>query len=104
MPRIPEIKFSHFYKKMPAGVTTFCESFVCGVEVKHYNNLTPDFIKQDTEYEGGFYQLPKANLLIITIFTEGVKWTTVRRWTEEKEKYYRGILGKEVKIIIDEGR
>lgn len=104
MPRIPVIIFSHHYKKMPAGVATFCESFVCGIEVTHYNDLTPDFIKQDTEYEGGFYPLPKGKLLVITIFTEGVKWTTVRRWTEKKEKYYIGLLGKEVHIIIEEGR
>lgn len=104
MPRIPVIKFSHRYKKMPAGVTTFCESFVCNVEVKHYTDLTPEFIKQDTEYDGGFYELPKAKLLIITIFTEGVKWTTVRRWTEDKEKYYRGLLGKEVHINIEEDK
>lgn len=93
------IKFSHRYKKMPAGVE-HCESFVCDVQVQHYCTLPEAFIKYDTEFDGGFYKLPNTKLLIITIITDNEKWTTVRRYTSEKEKWYRSLIGKNVKIII----
>ena len=98
--KLPEIKFSHRYKKMPLGVDTFCESIVLDIEVTHFDGLTLDFIKYDTEYDGGFYELPKTKLLVIQILTEGIRWTTVRRWTPKKEKWYKSLIGKEVKIII----
>lgn len=76
---------------------TFCESFVFNVEVTHFNKLPIDFIKYDTEYgDGLYYELPKTKLLVIGIFTEGI------RWTSEKEKYYKSLIGKEVRIKIKE--
>ena len=106
--KILEIKFSHRYKKMPADVELY-ESFVRSVEIKHYNDLTSEFIKYDTEYDGGFYPLPKTKLLIVVIWSgrkiseterEATEWTTVRRWTLEKERWYKSLIDKEVNIII----
>ena len=31
---------------------------------------------------------------------KGSIWTTIRRWTPEKEDYYRSHIGEEVKIEI----
>ena len=95
---IKTIKFSHYYKKMPAVLSP---TYLKGVRLKHYNDLTEDFIREDTEtVDGSFYDLPKTHLLILDLWTEGKYWTTVRRWTPEKEKYYRSLVGKEVRIEV----
>lgn len=97
---IKTIKFSHKYKKMPVVLSP---TFLKGVRLKHYNELTEDFIKLDTEtVDGKFYQLPKTQLLILDLWSEGTYWHTVRRWTSEKEKYYRSLVGQEVKIVVEE--
>lgn len=97
---IKTIKFSHQYKKMPVILEP---TFLKSVRVKHYNELTEEFILKDTEtVDGQFYQLPKTQLLILDLWTEGEYWHTVRRWTPEKEKYYRSLVGQEVKIVVEE--
>ena len=96
------IKFSHHYKKMPAVLSP---TFITNVTATHYKYLDPDFIVKDTETdEGEFYPLPKTNLIIIELFTEGHKWQTIRRFTPEKMKYYLSLKGAEVNIqITNEG-
>jgi len=97
---IKTIKFSHRYKKMPVVLSP---TFLKGIRLTHYNDLTPEFIELDTAIEGGGnYPLPKTKLMILDLWTEGDYWHTVRRWTPEKEKYYRGLVGSEVKIVIEE--
>jgi hypothetical protein len=99
------IKFSHKYKKMPEHVA-YLQTYITDVEITRYSDLTEEFIKSDTEYAGGYYELPKAKLLIIKLWTEtingGHKWQTIRRWTPEKETYYKSLKGQEVKIEIKE--
>lgn len=96
---IKTIKFSHRYKKMPVVLSP---TFLKGVRIKHYNDLTEEFIKLDTEtVDGKFYNLPKTKLLILDLWTEGDYWHTVRRWTPQKEEYYRGLVGQEVRIVIE---
>jgi hypothetical protein len=40
--------------------------------------------------------------VLFLIADDGRTWTTIRRWTPQKEKYYRSIIGEEVKIEIAE--
>lgn len=95
---IKTIKFSHYYKKMPAVLTP---TYLKGIRVKNYSDLTEEFIREDTEtVDGEFYQLSKGKLLILDLWTEGKYWTTVRPWNSEKEKYYRSLIGKEVRIEV----
>lgn len=93
-----KIKFAHNYSKL--AIQTDCAKLI-QVFVCDYKDLSKDFIEYDTWYwehgKTGFYKLPKTKLLIL-LFTdderEGYLFTTVRKWTKEKEKYYRSMQGK----------
>lgn len=93
------INFSHRYKKMPEKINP---TFLNAVDVAHYQELEEDFIKYDTEtIDGSFYPFSKTKLLILRLWTEGEEWTTVRRWTSDKERYYRSLVGQQVRISIN---
>jgi len=102
-----KIKFSHTYTKMPFDIenTKILEVFI--TELK---NLSPEFIEYDTQIEGkgGNYPLPKGKLIVLLLSSlqddsmAWQQWTTIRRWTPDKEKYYRGIRGQRVEIVIEE--
>jgi hypothetical protein len=100
------IKFSHVYKKMPEHVT-YLQTYVTEVLATHYDDLSEEFIRLDTEYAGGYYDLPKTKLLIIELWSDtingGHRWQTVRPWTKQKEEYYRSLRGQQVKIEIKKG-
>lgn len=102
----PTIKFSHRYKKMPLGVEHL-DTWINDIALIDFKNLTLEQIKQDTEtVDGQFYELPKTKLICIKLWTVTINgahiWATMRRWTPEKEIYYRGLKGKEVNIVIEE--
>ena len=96
-----KIKFSHEHTKFPY---TWDDSWyiLLAVFKTHYNELGKEFIVYDTEYftdnEVGHYKLPKTDLLVL-LFEGG--WTTIRRWTQQKEKYYRSKIGElfEIEVI-----
>lgn len=99
-----KIKFSHRYQKMPHG----CErSQLLEVLVADKKDLSERFIRYDTFYGKGFYELPNGKLLILLLrslsdrFPDAL-WTTVRRWTPEKEAYYRRMRGEIFDIVIEE--
>jgi hypothetical protein len=97
------IKFSHKYYKMPKVVkivpTTLMQVLVCDKQ-----HLSTNFLEYDTAYptEKGMenYELPEGGLLVLILNTGGFVWTTLRRHTQEKERYYRTLQGQEVKIEI----
>lgn len=106
----PVIKFSHIYEKMPDDLSDPTMLLaVFSADTKEFGEL---FIKHDTLYWNngkrdpkagiGFYELPKGKVLVLLLITghKGHLWTTVRRWTPEKERYYRGIIGQGVQIEI----
>jgi hypothetical protein len=69
----------------------------------HYRDLSNVFIAYDTEilHSHDHYDLPKTYVLVLFLIADdGKTWTTIRRWTPQKEKYYRSITGQEVKIEI----
>lgn len=89
-----KIKFSHNYKKI-AGIT---EARLIEVINVNLQNLSKEFIEYDTE---NIYKLPKTGNYMILIFHKECEanissniFTTIRRRTDEKEKYYRENLGK----------
>lgn len=93
------IKFSHKYKKMPPG---YERSLLTGISVVDIQSLNPDFIEADTAIVGGGnYPLPlHGRGIIIRLATNGTRWTTIRRWTAEKEALYKDHLGEEVECRI----
>ena len=100
------IKFSHEYKKMPEG---FENSILMEVLIADRADLHTGFIEYDTAIVGGGnYSPPRGKLLVLLLMAHksAELWTTVRRWTPEKEAYYRGLRGKHVrcKVIIKNKR
>ena len=109
--KIPTIKFSHHYLKMPPRMfLDFAgKTILTGMEHTHKNRLTKEFILDDTAYKNkdgttSYYELPDTELLILKLRTEGLdyvhEWQTVRSYNKEKAVYYAGLIGKEVKIHI----
>ena len=103
-----KIKFSHEYCKLP---TDFQDGAILfAVFRTHYNKLGEDFITYDTNYptddgHGGphiaNYKLPKTDLLVLLFATPCLDiFTTIRRWTPQKEKYYRLAIGEEFEVVI----
>lgn len=104
------IKFSHEYFKMPSGIKSR-KTYLLGVTVIHYSQLPSGFIFYDTLFSKDnktmeHYPLPKTQLIILTLFTDSELspkvWTTLRRFTQQKYDYYNNLIGKEIKIIIEE--
>jgi hypothetical protein len=104
-----QIKFSHDYFKF-AGLqhATAIEHKLLHVFVENTSNFGKDFIDYDTTFyndatqEKGKYELPKGKVLVLFFFAgyDDV-FTTVRRWTPEKEKYYKNAVGQMFKVVIE---
>ncbi len=94
-----KIKFSHkdyhkFFHKLPWDVTLL-QCFKI-----HYKDLSKDFIEYDTEYEGGRYELPETDLIVLILLSyDGKCLTTIRRFTPRKWKYYKSLEGKDVEMV-----
>ena len=96
----PVIKFSYRYEKMPDEVEIII-SWLVGVSVCDIETLPDDFIDYDTDYGKGNYPLArKGKFMVLTIFTNGYVWTTIRRYIPYKEKYYRSLIGQEIEIEV----
>lgn len=97
------IKFSHGYEKMPAdfGISKILEVFVVDKE-----DLHEGFVEYDTSYgDRKNYPLPNGKLLVLLLQTRDNKalWTTMRRCTPSKLKYYVGLRGIFVKCEVNTG-
>jgi len=91
-----KIKFSHDYKK----ITGTKEAMLLEVININLQNLSGDFIKYDTD---SIYELPCKGDYLMLIFQKINQqpfvrrfdlFTTLRRRTDDKEKYYRGAIGR----------
>jgi hypothetical protein len=103
---MPKIKFSHEYNKLgiytgqPVFTATLLE-----VLVVELSSLSKEFIKYDTEDK---YPLPSSGLYMMLIFLKPGRinvdttdlFTTMRRQSCEKEKFYRDNIGKTFDIEI----
>jgi hypothetical protein len=109
-----QIKFSHIYCKMPTeadAVTPVAKATLLAVFIVDRKTLSLEFITYDTTYIDGDhlsnYELPKSGNVIILLLqskpqdSNSELWTTVRRWTPEKEKYYRSGIGSIFEIVVD---
>jgi len=101
-----KIKFSHLYTKMPFDRE---KTQLLEVLIADKKELSKEFIRHDTHIdESGEYQLPEGKLIVLILLSlqedsmAWEQWTTVRRWTPEKEKYYRSLRGQNVEIVIEE--
>jgi len=94
---LPKIHFSNEYFKLMG-----CDrrAILLNVFKTHYNELDKNFIAYDTCYEDEkgnllYYKLPKTELLCLLFFSRnGELFTTLRRFTPEKERYYESMVGK----------
>ena len=101
-----KIKFSHLYTKMPFDRE---KTQLLEVLIADKKELSKEFIRYDTHIDGGReYNLPEGKLIVLLLFSlqedsmAWELWTTVRRRTPEKEKYYRSLRGQNVEIVIEE--
>ena len=94
-----KIKFSHMYHKMP---NDYSPSRLIQTFLIDRKDLSKEFVEYDTctlEYE--YYKLPTGKLIILILLTEyGHLWTTIRRYTPEKYRYYNSNIGREFDIEI----
>ena len=92
----------------------FKTSILLQIFIEHSDNFSEDFIKYDTAIiPCGFYKLPKNKYLILIFESFSMRapssdywnteiWTTIRRWTPQKEKYYRSKIGQQFEVVIEE--
>jgi len=102
---MPKIKFSHQYMKL--AIQTECATLL-QVFVTDAEELSKEFRDYDTAYfaEGGakYYELPKGKVLVL-VFEDSDNnylFTTIRRWTPEKEQYYKNLQGETLEVEVTE--
>jgi hypothetical protein len=103
------IKFSHKYSKLYTGRAegeNFCKNILL-LDVMNIKleERSKEFLDYDTD--DGLFKLPKKGDYMMLIFRKtdmifgSNLMTTLRRWTPEKEKYYRDAIGKWFNVIIE---
>ena len=95
-----KIKFSHHYQKLikidNIEPVTLIQSFYTKTSL-----LNPEFLEYDTVYweagEKKHYLLDMDMPVILLMFVDsnGTLFTTIRRQTPKKEKYYREKMGED---------
>ena len=96
------IHFSHKYIKTRNTVNGFKDTAILlEIFLTTKAELSPDFIIYDTTIiTGEQYSLPTGKLIVLLLQSYGEVWTTCRRWTAEKEAYYRALRGQQVRIKV----
>jgi len=102
-----KIKFSHKYYKFPSA---YQKSKIAQIIVMDEKDISQSFRDYDTCYytsvcRDNYYPLPKGKVIIIILIANsglGWIWTTIRRWTPEKEQYYRRLVGQVVECEVTE--
>lgn len=95
-----KIKFSHYYPKLYTDNGILLSSAqLLQVLVVDLSELSKPFLDYDTD--NGVYELPNKGKYLLLIYKYGSLFTTLRRWTEEKEKYYRENIGKTFDIVVE---
>jgi hypothetical protein len=102
-----QIKFSHHYVKLNKIDTS---RPVTLVQLFHTNTLalSDEFVEYDTVYWDGVekkhYPLEKGMPVLFLLFVDfnGTLFSTVRRSTPEKEKYYLGKIGMTFDVVFEE--
>ncbi|MDO8460547.1 MAG: hypothetical protein Q7S74_05535 [Nanoarchaeota archaeon] len=108
------IKFSEEYEKMPFYAdspptqATLLEVFKVNSEELHSRFIEYDTIYFDKkEKNWNYYKLPKGEVLVLLLKSEFDDsfdlWTTIRRFTPQKYKYYKKARGETFNIEILKG-
>ncbi|MCE7856890.1 MAG: hypothetical protein DYG97_10150 [Ignavibacteria bacterium CHB3] len=94
------IKFSHKYEKL-RGLKSGDQIKLLQVLNIKLELLTNSFITYDTD---GVYPLPKRGEYLMLIFEKGHGdiFTTLRRFTPDKNEYYKCHQGEFFNVIINE--
>lgn len=103
-----KIKFSHEYVKLenPKGPGN---ATLLSVSTVQLEKLPLGYLDWDTRYidkegKNRHYQLPTEGKYLLLLFwaqsQEGFIFTTLRRCTPEKEKYYRSLVGEEIEVLV----
>jgi len=102
-----KIKFSHIYNKLLDEHNDVIEyATLLGVFAINLEDQHPAFIEYDTD--DGKYPLPKKGKYLMLLFEKPKEdyvigrhlFTTLRRYTPEKLKYYKFCIGQEFSITI----
>ena len=103
--RMNKITFSHKYDKLNKASNT---AILLGAQSAIVGNLDKEFLKYDTSYwdfKLGWqnYDLSRLkNVLILYFYSNNSVFTTIRRWTPQKEDYYKSKIGETFEIVIKE--
>jgi hypothetical protein len=100
-----KIKFSHNYFKLPVIIKP---AVLLAVHRVKLEKLPKDFIDYDTAYslgkgaETGYYPLPeKGDYILLLLWGQRGLFTTLRRWTPDKQAYYEKLEGETIEVVID---
>ena len=101
------INFAGRYLKMPNNAVSGSTVKLLEVFNGRFEDLGEEFREYDARKSSGcMYNMPKkGDCIVLVLYGRGSEWdsgeifTTVRRWTEDKEEYYR--RGRGTHFIIN---
>lgn len=95
---MPTIKFSHKYNKLRKKYLFATTAILLDVISVELSQLSQEFLAYDTDY--GTFKLPESGKYMMLIFLKDREniFTTLRKYSDEKEKHYRENIGKEFDI------
>lgn len=110
-----KIKFSHKYSKLECDALDGFPPWATLLDVfngrfedlsegfKRFDGHYKIFRKQESgQYLYNYYPFPKKGDCLVLLFQYGdLLFTTVRKRTDEKEKYYRENIGTEFEVVIE---
>lgn len=94
----PQIKFSHQYPKLPEDLPF--NAILLDSYTTDLTDISAQLLSYDTAYyvngEVHHYPLPAGKLIVLLLYSPRKKqmFTTIRRWTAEKGRYYRSRHGQ----------
>lgn len=107
-----KIRFSHRYYKLSYGRDQITFPRLLQVFKCHYKDLSKEFIELDTLYwekdanysNPSYFKLPKTELIVLLFrnVNDDRFFTTVRRYTPDKLKYYKSRMGQIFEVEIKE--
>lgn len=99
MTQLDKIKFSHQYTKFGENYPPF-EATLIQTFITNYDNLSKAFLDYDTTHTEGQYAVPKTSLILLIFHIPGgMCFTTLRRFTQQKWEYYKGMVGELFQVV-----
>ena len=102
-----KISFARPFRKLHGGNNNSLiksATLIQVLKVKSKSELSAAFIEYDTD---GEYEIPDDCQLLLLLFLANTKdkqsllFTTIRRWTQDREVYYLDSIKKEFEIEIE---